>query len=74
MTEGLSDGSIFPSQYNRFKELLERMISCSSLKGEVETKQLSCFAILGSTGVGKTVLVNRWILSTRPEKTEGPER
>lgn len=74
MTEGQSDGGMFPSQYNRFKELRERMCSCFSMKGEVETKQLSSFVILGATGVGKTVLVSRWILSTRPEKTEGPER
>jgi len=50
------------------------MISCSTFKREVETKQLSSFTILGAIGVRKTILVSIRIVSTRPEKTEGPER
>jgi hypothetical protein len=74
MTEGQSEGGMLPSQHNLFKELQELICSCFPMKGEFETKQLSSFVILGATSVGKTVLVSRWILSTRPEKTEGPER
>ncbi len=74
MTAEQSDGSVFPSQYSRFKELLERIVSCSSSDGEVETKQLSCYAILGCTGIAKTMLVSSWVLSTRADETEDPER
>jgi len=74
MTEGQSDGSGFPSRYSRFKELLERIASCSSSDGKVETKQLSCSANLGGTGIGKTMLVRAWVLSTRLSETEVPER
>lgn len=74
MMEGQSDGCMLPSQFNRFKQLQERISSCLSLKGEVETKQLSSIVILGATGVGKIVQESRWILSARHEKPEGPER
>jgi len=74
MTAGQSDGSVFPSKCSRFKELLERIVSCSSSDREVETKQLSCYTILGGTGVTKTMLVTTWLFSTKPEKTVGSER
>jgi hypothetical protein len=51
ITARCSDGSGFPSQYSRFKELLERIVSCSSSDGEVETKQLSCSANSGGIGL-----------------------
>ncbi len=52
MTAGQSDGSGFPPQYSRFKELLARIVLSSSSVGEVETKQLSCSANSGGTGIG----------------------
>lgn len=74
MAVGQLDESVFPSRYNRFKELIERIVSCSSSEGEVETKQLSCIAVLGGTGIAKTMLMSTWVLSTRLYETEGPER
>ncbi len=74
MTAGQSDGSVFASRYSRFKELLVWIVSYSSSDGEVETKLLSCPAILGDTGRGKTMLVRAWVMSTRLYETEGPER
>ncbi len=58
MTAGQSDGSAFPSQYSHLKELLELIVSCSRSEEEVETELLSCFAILGGTGIGKTMLMS----------------
>jgi hypothetical protein len=72
MTARRSDGSGFPPQYSRFKELLARIVLSSSSDGEVETKQLSCSA--NSGGRGKTMLVRAWVLSTRFYGTVGPER
>ncbi len=50
MTARRSDGSGFPPQYSRFKELLARIVLSSSSDGEVETKQLSCSANSGGIG------------------------